>query len=439
MSAQNDTARLLDTIRAFIRRYVVLRDDHQAVTLALWVAHTHALSAAVCTPYLAILSPEKQSGKSLLLEVLQALTARGEHATNISPAALFRIIEAGPPTLLLDEVDALFKSESERAEELRGLINSGNRRGATVLRCHGPLHDVRAFRVFCAKALGGIENGTLPDTVRDRSIAIRMRRKTKADTVERWLLQRVEVAAMDLREWVADWAQRFTETLSTAEPELPDALSDRQQEAWWALLAIADLAGGEWPQAARNAAVALDGAEDDISIGVRLLAAIRTAFGDERVLTVTALLGALNSDEDLPFGGWSDGKGIDARWLSRKLKPYEIRPGTVRSGENVARGYNRDWFIDAWARYVPADEEPDDKASVTAVTPCNGFSRNREGDDLPLADEAEEARYLQVVASLGPEQPLEPFHVNAKPANPCRCGGRADSEGCCMKCGRDAA
>jgi hypothetical protein len=238
---RNHTAELLEAVRAFILRYVVLRDENQAVTLALWILHTHAIDAAVCTPYLSILSPEKRSGKSLLLEVLATITARAEHVMNISPAALFRIIEAGPPTMLLDEVDALFKSDGERAEELRGIINSGNRRGVTVWRCHGPAHEVRSFKVFCAKALGGIDNGTLPDTVRDRSIAIRMRRKTRDDRVERWLLQRVESEAMELHERIAGWAERYTEALTAAEPELPEALTDRQQEAWWALLAIAEL------------------------------------------------------------------------------------------------------------------------------------------------------------------------------------------------------
>jgi hypothetical protein len=247
MSAGNNTAELLDAVRAFILRYVVLRDDDQAVTLALWILHTHAIDAAVCTPYLSILSPEKQSGKSLLLEVLATLTARAQHVTSISPAALFRSIEAGPPTMLLDEVDALFKSDGERVEELRGIINSGNRRGATVQRCHGPAYEVRSFKVFCPKALGGIDNGTLPDTVRDRSIAIRMRRKTREDRrVERWLLQRVETDAMELHARVAGWAERYIKILTGAEPELPEELTDRQQEAWWALLAIADLAGGAW-------------------------------------------------------------------------------------------------------------------------------------------------------------------------------------------------
>jgi hypothetical protein len=151
-----------------------------------------------------------------------------------------------------------------------------------VLRCHGPQHDVRAFKVFSAKALGGIENGTLPDTVRDRCIAIAMRRKTKGDKVERWLLQRTAPDATRLHDRIAAWAQQATETLTNA---VPEALTDRQQEAWWALLAIADLADGEWPDAARDAAVSLAARQDDVSVGVRLLAAIRDLMADRSAIS----------------------------------------------------------------------------------------------------------------------------------------------------------
>jgi integrase len=78
------SAILLDDVVAFIRRYVVLTDV-QADTLALWTAHTHAIDAAETTPYLAITSPEKRSGKTRLLEVLElsrwraTLPARSRH------------------------------------------------------------------------------------------------------------------------------------------------------------------------------------------------------------------------------------------------------------------------------------------------------------------------------------------------------------------------
>ena len=121
---------ILEDVRAFICRFVVL-NEHQADAVVLWVAHTHAIDSFGCTPYLAITSPEKRSGKTRLLEVLELLSREPLSTANISDAALFRVIDARQPTLLVDEVDAVFGKRSPR-EELRGMLNAGYRRGATI-------------------------------------------------------------------------------------------------------------------------------------------------------------------------------------------------------------------------------------------------------------------------------------------------------------------
>ncbi|MCH7576762.1 MAG: bifunctional DNA primase/polymerase, partial [Chloroflexi bacterium] len=97
-------APLLGDVLAYIRQYVVL-SDAQADAITLWVAHTHALDAAESTPYLAITSAEKRSGKTLLLEVLQLIVARPWFTGRVTPAALYRRIDKECPTLLLDESD----------------------------------------------------------------------------------------------------------------------------------------------------------------------------------------------------------------------------------------------------------------------------------------------------------------------------------------------
>lgn len=140
------TAALLASILAFITRFIVLSSEAQARVIALWIAHTHAIDAAEATLYLAVVSAEKRSGKSRLLELLDKLVARGRHTPNISEAALYRVLETVKPTLLVDEVDALFKAGSERTEALRGILNAGNRRGAVVYRCDGPKSETRSSR-----------------------------------------------------------------------------------------------------------------------------------------------------------------------------------------------------------------------------------------------------------------------------------------------------
>ena len=123
-----DVEELLDEICAFIRRFVLL-SEAQARVAALWTAHTHAFGAAECTPYLAVTSAEKRSGKSRLLEVFNTLVAKPWFTGRVTAAVLYRKIDAEAPTLLLDESDAAFKSGEEYGEALRGILNTGHRRG----------------------------------------------------------------------------------------------------------------------------------------------------------------------------------------------------------------------------------------------------------------------------------------------------------------------
>ena len=90
--------------------------------------------AARVTPYILISSPTKRSGKTRLLEVLELVAREPLRAASVTEAALFQAVEAFRPTLLIDEVDAIFTGRSERAEALRGVLNAGNARGAYVVR-----------------------------------------------------------------------------------------------------------------------------------------------------------------------------------------------------------------------------------------------------------------------------------------------------------------
>ena len=59
------------------------------------------------TPRLALRSPVADCGNTTLLDVLARLTARSEKFDAISTAAIFRLIDATHPTLLIDEADNL--------------------------------------------------------------------------------------------------------------------------------------------------------------------------------------------------------------------------------------------------------------------------------------------------------------------------------------------
>ncbi len=235
--------RLLDELAAFVRRFVVITDA-QAAVIALWIVHTHALDAAEATPYLSITSPEKESGKTRLLEVLDALVARAWFTGRATAAVLVRKIDKERPTLLLDESDAAFKGEKEYAEALRGLLNTGYRATGKASLCVGQGASItyRDFSTFGPKAIAGI--GELPDTVASRAVPVRLERRARGEHVEPWRERRGRESAAPLRERAEAWASEVGQTLHHAEPEPSHELGDRAQDTAEPLLAIADLAGG---------------------------------------------------------------------------------------------------------------------------------------------------------------------------------------------------
>jgi hypothetical protein len=407
-----ETGVLLDTIAATVEKFVVLPDDHARVAVPLWALHTWAVDAAWATPYLLVVSPEKRSGKSRLLEVLALLTRKPWCIAAASEAAMFRKIHESRPTLLLDEIDAIFGAASERTEPLRAILNSGNRPGAAVARCvgDGANQQVVDFSVFCPKVLSGIDTGRVPDTIVDRSIRLPMKRKTPGEQVEKFRHRYAVQETASIREAAEAWGATHTDELYAAEPVLPAGLDDRAGEAWEPLLAIADHAGGTWPALAREAALGLVG--DDTAEpghGARLLAKLYDVFADAEALATTAILEAVNDDDELPFGGWRKGDGLDARGLSRLLKPYGVRPRSVRidGATSTSKGYRREQLAEAFERYLPPAQSPAQAAQ--AAQPAPRLERDvpdvpdvpdKSGGVAEAATEAEEAEIERIRAKL---------------------------------------
>jgi len=385
-----DIARTLDDVAAFLKQFVRFANEAQPIAVTLWVAHTHAIGAAACTPYLWVSSPAPTSGKTRLAEVVELLVHSPLRAADASPSSIFRAIPLWHPTVLLDELDTKFRGtkSDDGAEDLRRLVNSGFNRGAYVLRTEGKDRIPTKFDTFCAKMLIGINTGAFPDTVAKRSIPIRLQRKLRSEKVERFRLQAAEAAAGKLNKALAVWAKAHAKELTAARP-LPDALNDRQQDAWEPLLAIADMAGRQWAKNARDAARTLHGAlEDETTEAVLLLQHIREAFdesGADRLLT-GVLLTALIQNEEGPWAIWWERaisndnlKGPGSK-LARMLSPYGIKPTTVRTGKDRAKGYKREQFVKVWDRYFdtpPSTRDKRDTAGsvtrdVTTVTFSEG-------------------------------------------------------------------
>jgi Protein of unknown function (DUF3631) len=362
-----DPAGLLDELARFLRSYVAFPSSHAGVAVTLWAAHTHLAAGFESTPRLALLSPEKQCGKSRVLELLALLCAGAETLSDASPAYLYRRIGAGTVTVLLDEADAIWKrgKSDETAEALRSVINAGHRKSATVGRVEmqGQAAKLVRFPVYAPAALAGI--GTLPDTILDRAVIVRMRRRAPDEPVRDYRERVTRLEGHALREKLAGWAAAAAESVGDPWPDLPPGVADRNADVWEPLVMVADLAGGPWPKLAREACTAfVDGTRDDTeTAGTRLLADLRDIFGDSDVLSTEAILTALCAVDEAPWSDWY-GKPLNPRGLAKLLKPYEVRSAQVRIGDLTPRGYRRADLQPAWRSFLAAGSE----TSTTCAT-----------------------------------------------------------------------
>lgn len=357
-----DPAQLLTEIAATVRRFIVC-DRDTANAVALWAAMTWFIDVVQVAPLAVITAPEKRCGKSQLLFLLGRLSARAITTSSISPAALYRTIDAWCPTLLIDEADAFMRDN----EELRGILNSGHtRESAYVIRTVGDNFTPTKFNTWGAKALAGI--GQVADTLMDRAIIFQLRRKLPHEEVER--IRYAEPGLFDdLRSKLARFAEDYSDQVRQARPPLPHSLNDRAQDNWEPLLAIAMTAGGEWLQLGITAALKLSGDENAAqTVGTELLADIREIFANDLDRITTAeLIRLLCTDGEKPWATFSRGNPITPRQMAKRLKEYGIFSHTIRIGIETAKGYTIDQFREVFLRYLPVPPELSVTTSQTSI------------------------------------------------------------------------
>lgn len=368
-----ERAALLNEVRGFLERFISYPFDCAASVHTLWIVHASLVTAFENTPRLAVLSPEPGSGKSRVMEITEALVPRPVLSVNASVAYIFRKIsdEAGLPTLLMDEIDAVFsKGKADGSEDLRGLLNSGYRKGASAGRAavRGKEIITEEWPSFCAVAMAGL--GNLPDTLMTRSIVIPMKRRRQGQKVEPYRRRVNEAEASALRERIAEFATAVFDDVSDAWPELPDGIEDRDADIWEPILAIADAAGGHWPVTAREAAVFMVARAKDkpATLGIKLLADIRFVMGSDERISTNDLLTRLHGLETSP---WAHLKGepIDSRFLANSLGKYDIPTNnTIKIQGRAVKGYQMHHFHDSFERYLPALASPDVSNSGNSVT-----------------------------------------------------------------------
>jgi Protein of unknown function (DUF3631) len=342
-------AALLDEVQAAVTRFCVLPSPETVDAVVLWIGTTHCVPAFDYAPRLVVRNAEKRSGKSRLLEIADVLCHQPLRVVNASVSYIFRSLGGDhPPTLLIDEADALFgtKIKADQNEDLRGLLNAGYQRGLSYGRTVGPTHVPTEFETFAMAALAGI--GRMPDTVEDRAVVVQMRRRKPSEMVQPYRRRRDEPPLVELHDRLEASAATQHERLAKMLPDLP--VEDRAADTWEPLVAIADAAGGSWPTRARWAAEVLTAEADEhageSSENIQLLVDIQTVFSDGAVsfMKSAVLCEQLRRMEDSP---WSDLE-LNPSKLGKRLSDYGIRTG--HNTARTERGYRRADFLDAFQR-----------------------------------------------------------------------------------------
>jgi len=386
---------------AFLSDYMVLPEPTVLVVTA-WVAAAHLMDVWDKFPHLAVTSPEKRCGKTTLLDLLYLVTPRARYTTNISPAALYRVIQAEKPTLLMDESQSLARKGSEASEVIREILNAGIGKNAKVTRCGGERFDtIQEFSVFSPKVFALI--GALDSVLADRCVPVRLERKATTADVQRYRSRVVEPRGHELREQLEQWCEanrdRVTEVYDRLEPF--DINNDRMAELLMPLQAVLTVAAGHganglhglperYPrptnQPAQSEALAVlqtyaeeiearDREQEMQTPGVRLLVACRELFtcypaeGPLKgkpvgFLATDELIARLVERAEEPWGTFNKGKPISREGLSNLLRPYGIKPSF--NTKQTHRGYHASDFVEVFERYLPKRVPP-------LANPCNPF------------------------------------------------------------------
>jgi putative DNA primase/helicase len=351
---QVDGPDLIHQIIKTLNLYMVMEEGCPEA-VALWVLHAHAFTAFSHSPRLAITSPEKQCGKTTLLDILTGIVPRPLPTANTTPAAIFRSIESSHPTLLIDEADTFLN----KSDDLRGILNSGHRKAtAFVIRTVGNDHEPRIFITFTPTAIAMI--GDLPDTLEDRSIVIRLRRRMPHEIIQSFRSDRIPELE-EIRRKAFRWAQDHFDSLSKADPIMPEGIYNRNADNWAPLLAIAHEIGGEWPQKAPEIALKMiQQKNDDQSPSIMLLSDIRKVIHSQSVERIGSgkLLQELKKLDGRPWAGDERERELSPSRLASLLKPFGIFTRDMRVKDDKGQDRNLKGFLVsqfdlAWQQYLP--------------------------------------------------------------------------------------
>ncbi len=337
---EKETAELLQAIMSCFETHISLPEG-AASCIAAWVLFSHALDCFQVSPRLVLTSPMPGCGKTTVLSILELLVPDSLPTSNTSPAAIYRFLAKGRHTLLIDEADTFIEGKPD----LANIMNSGYTKAmAFVLRTDTEKgFEPGKFPTWCAMVIALI--GRLSSALESRSIIVPMRRARDDEGLRK--VKEADLARFaDLAKRARTWVASVSETLKNAQPAMPKGFANRDADNWAPLFAIADLAGHAWGQRVRDAAVKLRG-DVEPAPAERLLRAIRQAFakaGADKLSSEDLCKSIREQDDGLQY--WQSS-------LAAALRPFGIRPKSVRIGNKTPKGYDQKQFEDVFARYIP--------------------------------------------------------------------------------------
>ena len=391
-----DGPALLHDLAQFIGRYLYC-SQHHCHLLALWALHTWCSSAVKLTPYLAILSPQPQAGKTLCLQLLSLLCQNPSLTSTLSATTLIDRMRLRPPsTILLDDTQAILGTRfRSRNPVLRSLLANGSH-----LR-HGNLEATQDRYVFCPKAFA--VTGQLPEDLAHHSLPIvllplprREDRWFSPNGIQRFDLGPAEHDAESLKQRLSAWSQQhlrqLEQTPAYAEEDFPQCLSSltpRRMQLVEPLLQLADTVGGSWPNQIRQSLDVIfdEGDHFHLSANRQLLEDIYLCFSSQAYpdrLSTAFLLNWLHGQQNR---SWQAEGPINAHKLSQLLGAFEIMPRVQRVGpRQTARGYRRADFEYPWRRHMGIEIHSDPSGNVYRVNMSVGSSLGKIDRDMPESE-----------------------------------------------------
>jgi hypothetical protein len=207
-----------------------------------------------------------------------------------------------------------------------------------------------SYSCWCPKVMAAI--GRLPDTLADRCVVLKMQRKLAAEKCER--LRNLDTAALSER------CERFVKDnetdIANMHPKIPEALNDRAADVWEPLFALADIAGHDWPERARTAALGLtaNGMESNpFTTFLQDIAGVFVLTKKDKLFTRELVQMLETAATDRPWRELTKGARSTEMFVAHQLRRYGIRPKTLRIDDQVGRGYLLDDFREIYRRYVP--------------------------------------------------------------------------------------